>query len=257
MAEELLVNIIGNASKLSSELDKAGGYVSGFSDKLKNIGKVATVAGGIVTTAFTKTFKDFTDYETKLVDMAKVTAEPFDQIEEKIKSIDPILGNTTKLMEGYYQVISAGVKDPVEALNTLTVSAEAAKAAHTEQAEVVKGITKMMAGYEGAIGSASEAADLLFSIEKEGQTTVGELIPIIGDLAKVSSDLNVEQEVMAASMAVITKTAGSTPEAATQYKSLMVGLMKPTEAMTEALEQMGEGYANRSEEHTSELQSLS
>ena len=230
---------MGDASNLEGTFDKAGAKVSGFAAKMGKVGKSATIAGVAVTAAFTKTFLDFTAYETKLVDMAKVTSEPFDQIEAKLGTLGPILGSSKDLMEGYYQVISAGVKDPVKALKTLTVAAETAKAAHVEQSEVVKGITKMMAGYEGAIESAAEAADLLFAIEKEGQTTVAELIPVIGGLAKMSSDLNVEQIAMAASMAVISKTAGSTAEAATQYQAVLTGMFKPTEDMTAAFEDMG------------------
>ena len=250
MAEEsLLVRILGDTSGLGGALDKAGGMVNNFGMKLGQIGKTAAVAGGLVTAAFTKTFMDFTAYETKLVDMGKVTSEPFEQIEAKLGSVDIKLGNSKELMEGYYQVISAGVKDPVEALGTLTVAAETAKAAHVEQAEVVKGITKMMEGYEGAITNASEAADLLFAIEKEGQTNVAELIPVIGGLAKMSSDLNIAQEAMGASLAVITKTAGSTAEAATQYQAVLTGMMKPTKdmeaaflAIGEKIRGVGEGY---------------
>lgn len=242
--EELLIAIKADTTNLMSGLKTAGKGVTDFKDTISGIGKKMTITGALITAGVVKTFKDFTNYETKLVDMAKVTGESFEEIENKIEGIDPVLGNSTELMEGYYQTISAGVKDPIEALKTLTVAAEAGKASHTDQAEVVKGLTKMLAGYEGKIKDVSTAADLLFSIEKEGQTTVGELIPVIGGLAKISSDLNVEQEAMAGSMALITQTAGSTPEAATQYEALMTGMMKPTTEMTEALEQMGDGYAN-------------
>ena len=236
---DIWVNILGDSSKLKGELDKAGGHISSFSEKLGKIGKIATVGGAAVTAAFTKTFIDFTSYEEKLIDMAKVTDEPFDQIKAKLGEIDPVLGSSKDLLSSYYQVISAGVKDPVEALDTLTVSLQAGKAAHTATSEVVKGITKMMAGYEGAIKDASVAADLLFSIEKEGQTSVAELIPYIGGLAKVSFDLNIKQEALAASLAVISKTAGSTGEAATQYEAILTGLMKPTETMKDAIKAMG------------------
>ena len=222
MADELKVKITGDASQLEGALDKASGGVNGFAAKISKIGRTATIAGAAVTAAFTKTFLDFTAYETKLVDMAKVTDEPFDQIEAKLADVDVALGSSKQLMEGYYQVISAGVKDPVEALETLTTASETAKAAHIKQSESVKGITKMMAGYEGAIKTASEAADLLFSIEKEGQTTVAEMIPVIGGLAKMSFDLGVAQNDMAASIAVVSKTAGSGAEAANQYQAVLI-----------------------------------
>jgi len=249
------VTIEADQTKLTAGLNKAQANVNKSADamakKLAGIGKGMTIAGGVITAAVAGTFKTFTDYETKLVDMAKVTGESFKSIEEKISGIDPILGASTELMSGYYQVISAGVKDPVEALGTLTTAAETAKAAHVEQSEVVKGITKMMAGYEGAISSATEAADLLFSIEKEGQTSVAELIPVIGGLAKVSYDVGVEQKEMAASLAVISKTAGSTAEAATQYQAVISGLMKPTADMTEAFTKIGESIRGTGEGYKS------
>jgi len=210
--EELLIAIKADTTNLMSGLKTAGKGITDFKQTIAGIGKKMTITGALITAGVVKTFKDFTEYESRLTDMAKVTGQSYEEIEGSIEGIDPILGNSTELMEGYYQVISAGVKDPVQALDLLTTSAETAKSAHVDQAEVVKGITKLMAGYEGSIKDASEAADLLFSIEKEGQTNVSELIPVIGGLAKISSDLNIEQKEMAASMATITKTAGSTAE---------------------------------------------
>jgi len=50
---DIWVNILGDASKLKGELDKADSHVSSFSEKLGKIGKIATVAGAAVTGAFT------------------------------------------------------------------------------------------------------------------------------------------------------------------------------------------------------------
>jgi len=50
---DIFVNILGDASKLKGELDKADSHVSGFSEKIGKIGKIATVAGAAVTGAFT------------------------------------------------------------------------------------------------------------------------------------------------------------------------------------------------------------
>jgi len=53
VAEELLINIIGDASKLKGELAKASKNVTSFSDKVVKVGKIATAAGVAVTAAFT------------------------------------------------------------------------------------------------------------------------------------------------------------------------------------------------------------
>ena len=54
MAEELRVNIVGDASQLKGTLDAAGGNVTSFSQKIGKIGKVATIAGAAVVAGFAK-----------------------------------------------------------------------------------------------------------------------------------------------------------------------------------------------------------
>lgn len=214
-------------------------FTTDHAAQFRKMGMVATVMGGVVTFAVKKMGDSFDKYESALVDMGKITDESLESIENRMKELPPILGSLTELTRGYYQIVSAGIRDPVEATNTLTVSAKTAAAAHMNQSEVVKGLTKVMAGYEGRIKDVSEAADLMFAIEKEGQTTVAELIPVIGGLATMSSQLKISQDEMGASMAVITRTAGSTAEASTEYEGVLNGLMKPTDDMLAAINKMG------------------
>ncbi len=211
------------------------GFSKAFGKLTRTLG-IASAAMGAMATA---SVVSFAKYESALTDMGKVTSESLESINKKIMGLPAVLGDSTSLVKGYYQVISAGVTDPKKALDTLTVAAMASKAAHVDQSEVIKGLTKMMAGFEGQIESVTEASDLLFAIEKEGQTSFEELIPVIGSLSKISKDLNVESTELAAALAQITQTAGTTSEAATQYKSIMVGLMKPTPALTAAIKNMG------------------
>jgi len=96
-----------------------------------------------------------------------------------------------------------------------------------------------MAGYGDEIKTTSDAADLLFAIEKEGQTNVAELVPIIGDLAAISHEVGVKADEMAGALALITQTSGSTAEAATKYKALLIALVKPNEKLTEVIKGLG------------------
>lgn len=214
-------------------------FTTDHAAQFRKMGMAATVLGGIVTFAVKKMGDSFDKYESALVDMGKITDESLESIENRMKELPPILGSLTELTRGYYQIVSAGIRDPVEAVDTLTVSSQTAAAAHMDQSEVVKGLTKTMAGYKGEIKDVSEAADLMFAIEKAGQTTVGELIPLIGGLATMSSNLKISQIEMGASFAVITRTAGSSAEAATEYEGVLTGLMKPTDAMLAAINKMG------------------
>lgn len=214
-------------------------FTTDHAAQFRKMGMAATVLGGIVTFAVKKMGDSFDKYESALVDMGKITDESLESIENRMKELPPILGSLTELTRGYYQIVSAGIRDPVEAVDTLTVSSQTAAAAHMDQSEVVKGLTKVMAGYKGEIKDVSDAADLMFAIEKAGQTTVGELIPLIGGLATMSANLKISQIEMGASFAVITRTAGSSAEAATEYEGVLTGLMKPTDAMLAAINKMG------------------
>lgn len=179
------------------------------------------------------------DFETALTDMAKVTNRELGLIRSDIMSLPPELGNATELMRGYYQVISAGVTDPAKAMDMLVTSAKSANAAHTAQDDVVKALTKTMAGFGGEIKNATEASDLLFSIEKVGQTSFAELVPVMGDLSTLSHALGLNTSELGGALAHVTQTAGSTGQAATQYKAVLMGLYKPTEKMEKMLTKLG------------------
>lgn len=207
--------------------------------------KIAAVAGAIAGAGVaayslgSKAVAEAAEFETALVDMGKVTGESLESIRAKIMALPPELGSATELMRGYYQVISAGVTDPNKAMELLVTASKAAKSAHVDQSEVIKGLTKVMAGFSGEIKTAAEASDLLFAIEKVGQTSFAELVPIIGDIASLSKQAAVSQFEMGAMMSQLTQTAGSTSQAATQYRAILMGLIKPTKDMGEALGAMG------------------
>jgi len=232
--------------KMERQAETSTSKMGGHLQKLKSNFVAVSVGVGVALLALKKMYDvasqflvKFATWEVSLTDMKKVSSEKLSAIKAKIMELPPALGTSIELVKGYYQVISAGVKNPKRALDTLVQASRTAKAAHVDQAEVIKGLTKLMAGYEGEIENVSEAADLLFAIEKEGQTNVAELIPVIGGLAKISHDLGVSQDEMGASLALVTQTAGSTAEAATQYQGVLMALLKPTEAMQAAIRAMG------------------
>lgn len=203
-------------------------------NRLKNT--LGTLGVGI---SIKQTISDFSAYQSALTDMGKVTDESFSLIDQKIRSISPELGSATQLMQGYYQTISAGVTEPAKAMDLLKTASMAAKAAGVSQAETITALTKLMAGYSGAIRSAADASDLLFAIEKQGQTSVGQLVPYIGDLAAISNQAGVSVSEMGATFAALTQTAGGTAQAATQYRAILVGILNPQERLRDLLKEMG------------------
>lgn len=175
--------------------------------------------------------KQISAFNTATTDMGRVTRREFRLIRNEIMALNAELGAPVELMRAYYQAISAGFTETADALNVVTVSSKAAKAAHFDQAQTIRALSGFMAGYRGEIESVSKAADLLFMIEEKGRTTFAELIPVIGDLSAISRTFGVSAEEMAGALAQVTQTAGSTAEAATQYRAMLIAMAKPTEDM--------------------------
>ncbi len=179
------------------------------------------------------------DFQSEVVNMAKVSDENLDNIKNRMLQIPVILGNAIALTKGYYQTISAGVTNPINALNLLITAAKTAKAAHIETDLVIKGLTAVMSGYEDQIKNTTDAANLFFAIEKAGKTTVAELIPVIGGATKIAKELEIQVNEFAAGFATITQTAGSTEEAMTRMTGIMVALFKPTKELDEMFKSLG------------------
>jgi len=225
------------AKEAAVHLGSMAGQVAAAAVKIGALGVAA--AGALGGAVIAKSIKEFASFEVAVRDLGKVTDESFDQISEKILALPPEIGSSTELVKGYYQTISAGVTEPAAAMETLVVASKAAKSAHVDQSEVIKGLTKVMAGFQGEIQNVTDASDLLFTIEKEGQTSFLELIPVIGELAATSKQLGVTHAEMGGALALVTQTAGSTSQAATQYQGVLMALMKPTTEMSKAVSSMG------------------
>lgn len=236
--------IISAQDEASKVFRRAGMEAEGLTNRVSSLsGAVRGLAafGGLsmVGMSVSEAIGKFGEYETALTDMAKVTDRDLGLIRKDIASINPVLGDSTELMRGYYQVISAGVVDPVKSMNMLQVASRASQAAHVSQSETIKALTKVMAGFGDELGTAAEASDLLFAIERQGQTSFSELVPVVGDLAKISSEASVSTSEMGASMSLLTQTSGTTAEAATKYKQMLINLLKPTAEMTKAFTALG------------------
>lgn len=208
-----------------------GGLLSGM-----GAGALGALGGGL---AFSSVIGQAADFETALYETTKVTSRSTEDIKRQMLSLPSSLGSVTELTTGYYQVLSTGISDVAKSQETLTTASKLAKVAGVSQAESIQALTKMMAGYRGELKSTAQAADLLLDIEEYGQASVRELVPIIGDLAGVSQIASVRYKEMAASLSLLTQTAGNPARASTQYRALMMELLKPNEQMLKLINAVG------------------
>lgn len=186
------------------------------------------VGGGL---AFDAGIRSAGQFEYALYQTTKVTTEATDAIARRMQELPAYLGSATELTQGYYQVMSAGVTDAAASMATLETASKLAAVAETTQGDSIRALTKMMAGYRGEIKNVSDASDLLLDIEQFGQATVKELIPVIGDLSGVSQQAGVSYKEMAAGLSLLTQTAGSPAQAATQFRALEMALLNSNDSL--------------------------
>ncbi|GAH86067.1 unnamed protein product, partial [marine sediment metagenome] len=131
MAEELLVHIVGDASKLKSELDKAGGNITNFATKAATAGKGLVIAGGLITAAFGLSVKAAIGFNKEMANVATLipkSTERVNELKSAIRTMAVEVGkDTTDLAQGAYQVISA-FGDTADTVKILGIAAKAATA---------------------------------------------------------------------------------------------------------------------------------
>lgn len=228
--------------KVGKEADALRGKLDGMSagagGLLSSVGAGA-LGGAVGGFALGGAVQSAAAFEKQLFNLTNVTSEDTRKIKAEMEGLSSSLGSVTALTEGYYQILSAGVSDAAQGMELLTTASQLSAVSGTTQAESINALTKMMAGFRGEIKSTTEAADLLLDIEELGQSSVRELIPVIGDLAGTSEIAGIKSREMAAGLALITQTAGSTSQAATQFAALANELIKPNEQLAKLIASLG------------------
>lgn len=230
--------LTGKSGKLGSVMDRLG--ISSKAATVAVIGLTAAAAGVAtavagVTAVMIPAIAKMSAFKFEVVALARVTSQSLQEANEQILDLPGELGTPIELVRGYYSAISAGAESGKEALDLLTTASQAAKSAQIDLSVTIEALTKLMSGFQGEIKSASEASDLLFAIEQEGQTTFAQLAPVIGEVAALSKNVAVTNQEMAASFAQVTQTAGSTSQAATSVRSLFASFLRQTESLTKVL----------------------
>jgi TP901 family phage tail tape measure protein len=181
--------------------------------------------------AFNKEFANV----TTLVDTAKVNTE---EMERALFNLDNRLGSATELTKGLYQTLSAGV-DAANAVQFVGEAAKFAKAGLTETETAVDVLTTTLNAYGLAATEVTRVSDIFFQTIKLGKINGEQLASTLGNVVPLAANLNVSIEELGATMAIFTKQGINAANSTTRMNALMTSFLKPSEAMTEALKNMG------------------
>lgn len=147
--------------------------------------------------------------------------------------------DTTDIADGVYQVVSA-YGDTADTLEMTKINAKAAAAGLSTTTDAINLTSAVIKGYgEVSAEATQKASDLAFETVRLGQTTFPQLAASIGKVVPAANALGTSQEELFGVFATLTGVTGDAAEVSTQLGSIFTALMKPSDAMTQALNKMG------------------
>lgn len=228
---------VGSAfSSIGSVMESAG-------QSIKNVGKNLTqyitlplLAAG---TAVFKFGKDFETELSKVVGLVGVSQKQVDSWGTEILEMAPKLGKAPQeLAEALFYVTSAGIKG-AEAMEVLEMAGKASAAGLGETSTIADLVTSAMNAYGKENLSAAQATDIVAMAVRQGKAEASELAGSMGAVLPLASEMGISFDQVAAAQAAMTRTGTDANEAATQLKSIMAGLLKPSKQAEEQLNAMG------------------
>ena len=235
-----LASARGMGSAFASQISNS---LKSVSSSMMSVGKSLTkfitvpLAAGVLAAA--KFGKDFEAEMSKIVGLVGVSQRQVNSWKGDILSMSPAVAKPPKeLAEAMYFVTSAGLRG-ADALDVLKTSAKASAAGLGETKTIADLVTSAVNAYGIKNLSAAQATDILVAAVREGKVETSELAGSLGQVLPLASELGVSFDQVAATQASMTKTGTPAAEAATQLKSVLAGLIKPSKQAEEQLRAMG------------------
>lgn len=201
--------------------------------------KYGALAMGALGAVSVKTAVDFDKSMRNVNSIAQLSEKQLAKLEDQVKSL---AGRTAQspqtLAEGLYDLVSSGF-DANESMKVLAASAKAATAGLTTTEVSTKAVAASLNAYRMPASRAKQVSDVLFRTVDRGVVSFEELSSTIGDVLPFASSLGVKLNEVGAATATMTKAGISPAETMTRLKAIMSSLLKPSEALTATLKQMG------------------
>ena len=234
----LLVKVKADTTQFSTGMTGAMGGIN-------KVGLAATAAGAAIVAAFAvASVKAATELEAEMANVATLldgdVTPRINEMKSAVQDLSMATGKSTSdLTDGLYQVVSA-FGDSAESMDILRIASEAATAGLSTTTDAINLISAVTKGYgDTSAMAAQHVTDLAFMAVKLGQTTFPELASAIGKVVPLSQSLSISQEELFGVMATLTGVTGNTAEVATQYRGILVALMKPTENLKAIYDELG------------------
>ena len=147
-------------------------------------------------------------------------------------------GNSAKMLEGFYQSISAGMGDVAQSAEFMEVALKLSVGGVADTTIAIDALSSVVNAYGKEVLSANKASDILFTTVRLGKTTVSELGSVIGRLTSLAAPFGIPFEQISAAISVLTAQGLNTPTTVTALGQTINAMVKPTQQALEKLEEL-------------------
>lgn len=251
-ALELSIRIAGKVdNSLTAAIKSAQKQTSGLARGISTFAKTSAAALVGVTTAVAGVAvacgKQAADLEQAMAQTRTLLTGTVDEtkartaeLTQDVMRISRETGRaSTEIAAGSYQVISA-FQDTADTASILETATKAAIAGQAETVDTVNALAAVTKAYGDTSAQAvTHVSDLSFETIRLGQTTMPELANGIQKASGSAAALHISQEELYAGFATLTGVIGNTDTAGTALNTLYTKMLKPSKALSAAVEKLG------------------
>lgn len=205
------------------------------------------VAGLSIGAAIGISIQQAREFSTALAEVSTVvegTPEQLRDLSDAARDLATTYGGTgASQLSGFYQAISAGITDVALATDLVDQANKLAVGGVTDVTTAVDILTTAVNAYTPAVLSATEASDALFIGALGGKTTIEELSASLGDVIPIAKAAGISFDEVVAAVSALTTQGIATPQATTQIKALLTGVIRAgandTTRFAQAAREMG------------------
>ena len=159
---------------------------------------------------------------------------------DEVRSLSVEFGQSpTEQARALYQTISAGASSAADANTILRESSQLAVAGLTSTSVAVDAITSVLNSYNLEADNAGMISDVLFTVVRQGKTTVDELSSSIGRALPFAANAGVEFDELGASISTLTLAGLNTAESVTAMRAVFRSIIAPTNEAQRTLDDLG------------------
>ena len=246
MASRTLTLVLaGDAKKMSRTMQRAGDDVEKFGAKTSRTFKRLAAAAAVSVIALgagaASAVKDFAAFDNQVREVGTlvgdVSTKQLDALDDSIRAVARTFGEETgTVATAFYDSISAGVASADTAAAFAAQAAKFASAGATDISTGVDVLSSAINAYGLSAKDAEAVSDTFFATVRAGKTTVPELAAAFSQFGPTAAALGVELSDVNGWLAQLTLSGTPTKQAATQIKSALAEMAKPTSELAKQFE---------------------